>query len=530
MIGADARFSRLFVFAIGTSGYNEPSAAGEPADMVATRNYLAFDLGAESGRGLLGRFDGQCLKLEEGHRFPNGPVRMLDTLYWDLPRLFAEIKTALAQGVARAGDVVSVGIDTWGVDFGLIGRGETLLGNPVHYRDARTDGMLAAAFARIPRERIYEITGLQFLPFNTLYQLLALRESRSPILEVGETLLMMPDLFGWLLTGRRVGEQTNCSTTQLLDPRSGTWSDELCDRLDLPRAILPDLIGPGEVLGLLRPSVAEEVGLTRPLSVIAPATHDTASAVAAVPAVGAARGTPDWCYLSSGTWSLLGVEVLHPVINAETMRYNLTNEGGVAGTTRLLKNIMGLWLVQECRRTWARAGRDLSYEELTNRAQAAPRFAALVDPDDTTFLAPGDMPSRLTAFCKRTGQSPPGDEGAMVRCCLESLALKYRWVIDRLEAILGTTIKTIHVVGGGTKNTLLCQFTADACGRPVYAGPVEATAIGNILMQALGDGQLNSVADLRAVVARSFPVTVYEPIASSSWTDTAGRFATLLPT
>jgi rhamnulokinase len=497
--------------------------------MVATRNYLAIDLGAESGRGLLGCFDGQCLKLEEGHRFPNGPVQMLDTLYWDLPRLFAEIKTALAQGVANARELVSVGVDTWGVDFGLIGRGETLLSNPVHYRDARTEGMLTAAFARVPRERIYEITGLQFLPFNTLYQLLALRESRSPILQAAETLLMMPDLFGWLLTGYRAGERTNCSTTQLLDPWSGTWSDELCNGLDLPRAILPNLIEPGEVLGPLRQSVADEIGLKQPLKVIAPATHDTASAVAAVPAVTASGGAPDWCYLSSGTWSLLGVEVSQPVINAETMRYNLTNEGGVAGTTRLLKNIMGLWLVQECRRTWARAGRNLSYEELTTRAQAAPPFAALVDPDDAAFLVPGDMPSRLAAFCQRTGQVPPSDEGAIVRCCLESLALKYRWAIDRLEAILRTTIKTIHVVGGGTKNALLCQFTADACGRPVHAGPVEATAIGNILMQALGDKQLSSVSDIRAVVARSFPVTVYEPVATSSWTDAADRFGALVP-
>jgi rhamnulokinase len=496
--------------------------------MAATRNYLAIDLGAESGRGLLGQFDGQCLKLDEGHRFPNGPVRMLDTLYWDLPRLYSEIKTALALGLKRAGELVSVGVDTWGVDFGMIGRGDTLLSNPVHYRDARTDGMLATAFARVPRERIYEITGLQFLPFNTIYQLLALSESRSPILEIAESLLLMPDLFGWLLTGRRAGERTNCSTTQLLDPRSKTWSDELCTGLRLPRTILPDLIEPGEVLGLLRPSVAEEIGLTGPLTVIAPATHDTASAVAAVPAVTKSSGPPDWCYLSSGTWSLLGVEVSHPVINAETMRYNLTNEGGVAGTTRLLKNIMGLWLVQECRRTWARAGRDLSYEELTNRAQVAPPFAALVDPDDTAFLAPGDMPSRLAAFCKRTGQTLPADQGAIVRCCLESLALKYRWVIDRLEAILGTTIKTIHIVGGGTKNALLCQFTADACGRVVHAGPVEATAIGNILMQALGDGQLGSVSDLRAVVARSFPVTVYEPVATSAWTDAAARFAALV--
>jgi rhamnulokinase len=500
--------------------------------MGATSNYLALDLGAESGRGLLGRFDGQHLALEETHRFPNGPVQMVNTLYWDLPRLFQEIKVALGKGASHSGGIDGVGIDTWGVDFGLIGRGETLLGNPVHYRDARTNGMLEAAISRVPRERIYEITGLQFLPFNTVYQLLALSLSHSPLLDVAETLLMMPDLFGWLLTGRRAGERTDASTTQLLNPRTGTWSDELCRDLGLPRAILPELIEPGSELGPLLSSVADEVGLSCHVMVTAPATHDTASAVVAVPAkmsTSLKGAPPDWCYLSSGTWSLLGVELPRPVISAETMRYNFTNEGGVAGTTRLLKNIMGLWLVQECRRTWARAGREMSYEEMIARAQIAPPFITLVDPDDTSFLAPGDMPARLVAYCNRTGQVPPSDEGAMVRCCLESLALKYRWAVDRLESILGTTIKTIHVVGGGTKNTLLCQFTADACGRPVYAGPVEATAIGNILMQALGRGWLGSIGDLRAVVARSFPVTVYEPRDTAAWTDAAGRFASLVP-
>jgi rhamnulokinase len=500
--------------------------------MGVTSNYLALDLGAESGRGLLGRFDGQNLALEEVHRFPNRPVRMLDSLYWDMPRLFEEIKTALGKGALCNGGLDSVGIDTWGVDFGLIGRQETLLGNPVHYRDARTNGMLEAAFQRVSRERIYEITGLQFLPFNTIYQLLSLKLSRSPLLEIAETLLMMPDLFAWLLTGRRAGERTDASTTQLLDPRTGTWSDELCQVLELPRIILPDLIEPGSEVGPVRSSVAEEIGLSRCVTVVAPATHDTASAVAAVPAKVSNTlpgAPPDWCYLSSGTWSLLGVEVPRPVISAETMRYNFTNEGGVAGTTRLLKNIMGLWLVQECRRTWARVGRELSYEEMIARAQVASPFRTLVDPDDPSFLAPGDMPARLAAYCARTGQPPPSDEGAMVRCCLESLALKYRWAIDRLESILGTRIKTIHVVGGGTKNTLLCQFTADACSRPVYAGPVEATAIGNILMQALGRGQLGSIADLRTVVARSFPVTVYEPRDTAAWTAATSRFAALVP-
>jgi rhamnulokinase len=502
--------------------------------MAKTSDYLALDLGAESGRGLLGKFDGERLTLDEIHRFPNAPVRMLDTLHWDLPRLFDEMKTALrraaAGGAGASAGLDGLGIDTWGVDFGLVGRGETLLGNPVHYRDARTDGMMEAAFRRVPRERIYELTGLQFLQFNTLYQLLALRQSGSPLLDAAETLLMMPDLFAWLFTGRRAGERTDASTTQLLDPRTGAWSDELCGALGLPRAILPELIEPGTEVGPLRASVAEELGIAAGLRVIAPATHDTASAVAAVPTASSASpgGPPDWCYLSSGTWSLLGVEVPRPVITAETLRSNFTNEGGVAGTTRLLKNIMGLWLVQECRRTWARSGRDWSYEELVAQASAAWPFAALVDPDDAAFLAPGDMPARLAAFCARTGQPAPADEGAMVRCVLESLALKYHWAVGRLEQILGTTIRAIHVVGGGSRNALLCQFTADACGRPVHGGPVEATAAGNVLLQMMARGRIGSLSDARAVVARSFPVTTYEPRDTAAWVDAFGRFEALL--
>lgn len=492
--------------------------------------YLAIDLGAESGRGLLGRFDGERLDLEEMHRFPNGPVRLLRTLHWDLPRLWDEIKTALRKAAAASPALDGVGVDTWGVDFGLIGKNDTLLGNPVHYRDSRTDGMMEVAFARVPRNRLYEVTGLQFLPFNTVYQLLAMKQSGSPLLDVAETLLMMPDLFNWLLTGHRAVELTDASTTQLLDARSRTWSDELCRDFHLPRHLLTNLVEPGTELGPIAPMVAEELGVGA-FPVLAIGGHDTASAVAAVPVVGdsARSNPPDWCYLSSGTWSLMGVEVPEPVINEATLAANFTNEGGVAGTTRLLKNIMGLWLVQECRRTWARAGRDLAYDVLIPRAETAKPFASLIDPDDPSFLAPGDMPARIAAFCQRTGQPAPSDEGSFIRCCLESLALRYRWTVEKLESILGTQIKTIHVVGGGTKNTLLCQFTADACGRPVHAGPIEATAIGNILMQAIGRGHLSSLPDLRSVVARSFPVTVYDPRDPSAWTDAAARFAKLLP-
>ena len=489
-----------------------------------TTDYLALDLGAESGRGLLGRFDGDRLTLEEVHRFPNGPVRMLDTIHWDVPRLFDEMKTALRKATVGRPGLDGVGVDTWGVDFGLVGRNDTLLGNPVHYRDPRTDGIMESAFGMVPRERIYEITGLQFMPINTAYQLLAMKVQGSPLLEVAQTLLMIPDLFGWLLTGRRAGERTDASTTQLLNPRDGAWSDELCNGFGLPRSILPELIDPGTELGPLRRSVADELGISAPLTVLVPGTHDTASAVAAVPTKGTGSNPPDWCYISSGTWSLLGVEVPRPVINESTLRYNFTNEGGVAGTTRLLKNIMGLWLVQECRRTWARAGREYSYDELIAKARAARPFATLVEPDDPTFLAPGDMPARLAAYASKTGQPIPADEGAFVRCALESLALKYRWTIRRLEQILGTTIKAVHVVGGGSRNALLCQFTADACGIPVHAGPVEATAAGNVLLQAMARRRVGSLAEARAIVAASFPVDTFEPRETAAWEEASGRF------
>ena len=497
--------------------------------MAASSYYLALDLGAESGRGLLGRFDGAHLTLEEVHRFPNGPVRMLDTLHWDTPRLFEEIKAALRKAASGGARLEGIGLDTWGVDFGLVGRGDVLLGNPVHYRDTRTEGMVEAACELVPRERIYEITGLQFLVINTAYQLLALARAGSPLLDAAETLLMMPDLFGWLLTGRRAGEFTDATTTQLIDARSGTWSDELCDGLGLPRGILPDLIAPGSVLGPLRKDLAAEVGMTAETSVIVPATHDTGSAVAAVPAAGKGPGDPpDWCYLSSGTWSLMGVELARPIITEATYRYNFTNEGGVDGTSRLLKNIMGLWLVQECRRTWARSGREYSYEDLIPQAENAPAFRSLVDPDHPSFFAPGDMPDRIAAYCRETGQPVPDGEGAFVRCALESLALKYRWVVDRLEEITGTPIGTIHIVGGGARNALLNQFTADATGRSVQAGPVEATAIGNLLMQARARGRIGSLGQLREVVARSFPVTTYEPSDQAAWRDAVGRFETLV--
>jgi rhamnulokinase len=495
--------------------------------MTTTCDYLALDLGAESGRGLLGRFDGERLELEELHRFANGPVRLIDTLHWDLPYLFGECKKALAKAAAGR-ELDGIGVDTWGVDFALLGRGDVLLGNPVHYRDARTEGMVEAACALIPRRQLYEHTGLQFLPINTAFQLLSMVRGNSPFLDVAETLLMMPDVFSWLLTGVRLCEQSDASTTQLIDPRTRSWCDSVCQGLSLPREIMPQLVDAGTDLGPLLKSVAEELNI-KPTRVLSTAGHDTAAAVAAVPTLSKCLGgKPDWCYISSGTWSLMGVETAKPIINDQTYHHNFTNEGGVCGTTRLLKNIMGLWLVQECRRSWARAGRDFEYFELVPRAEAAKPFACLIDPDDPSFFAPGDMPARIASFCERTGQTPPSDEGAYIRCCLESLALKYRWCVERLEEILQTRLETIHIVGGGSKNVLLNQFTADATARVVRAGPVEATAMGNLLVQAMGRGRVASLADVRSVVAKSFPVTTYEPRDGEQWSEAARRFARYL--
>ncbi|MGQ9628001.1 MAG: rhamnulokinase [Anaerolineae bacterium] len=482
-------------------------------------NFIAFDLGAESGRGVLGQFDGERLTLREIHRFPNGPVRLLDSIHWDVLRLFMEIKQSLGLYVQEYGaEVAGIGLDTWGVDFALLGRDGSLLGNPWHYRDKRTDGMMEEAFRRVSREEIFEYTGIQFMQLNTLYQLLSMALARSPLLEVAETLLMMPDLFNFWLTGRKVCEFTDATTTQFYDPRRGDWARPLLEKLGLPTHILKEIVPPGTELGPLLPSVAEEVGLGR-VPVIAPACHDTGSAVAAVPARG-----QDWAYISSGTWSLMGVEVTEPVINEKTLNYNFTNEGGVEGTFRLLKNIMGLWLVQSSRQVWARAGENFSYTELTEMAAKAKPFKAIINPDDPAFIHPEDMVSEIRAFCGRTGQKVPEEKGEVIRCILESLALRYRWTLERLEELLGRRLNKIHIVGGGSQNRLLCQFTASSCGREVLTGPVEATAIGNVIMQALGQGHLASLGEARELVRRSFDVLSYEPVEGARWDEAYERF------
>jgi len=489
--------------------------------MPRTLDLLAFDLGAESGRAVLGRFDGERLHLSEVHRFSNEPVRLPDGLHWDVLRLFGEVKRGLMLCASEHGQPAGVGVDAWGVDFALLDRRGALLGNPYHYRDRRTEGMMEEAFRRVPRQEIFERTGIQFMQINTLYQLLAMVVGGSPALEVAETFLTIPDLFNYWLSGRAVCEFTSATTTQFYDPRAGAWATSLLERLGLPTGFLPEVIPPATSLGPLAPFVAEETGVGE-VPVIAPACHDTGSAVAAVPASGQGHA-----YISSGTWSLVGVEVREPVITPQSLASNFTNEGGVCGTFRLLKNVMGLWLVQECRRAWAQEGEQHSYEELARVAQAAPPFAALVDPDDPSFLRPPDMPAAIRDYCIRTGQRPPQDRGATVRCALEGLALRYRWVIERLEEMQGRPIRAINVVGGGSRNRLLCQLTADATGRPVVAGPAEATAVGNIIVQALALGEVSSLSEARALVRRSFDLATYEPRERASWDEAYARFLTI---
>ncbi|MBM3188492.1 MAG: rhamnulokinase [Chloroflexi bacterium] len=487
--------------------------------MAATSNYLAFDLGAESGRAVLGRLDGDRLDLSTLHRFPNGPIRIFNSLYWDVLRLYQEMVAGLRIYQHEIGEPLeSLGLDTWGVDFALLDRNDELIANPHHYRDPRTEGMLVEAFARVPREEIFAYTGIQFMEINTLYQVLAMKRRGDTALEQARTLLMMPDLFNYWLTGVKACEFSDATTSQFYDPRQGDWARALLERLDLPTHILADVVQPGSVLGPLHPAIAEAVGL-QGVSVVAPACHDTGSAVAAVPASG-----QSFAYISSGTWSLMGVESPQPIINQNSLRFNFTNEGGVCGTIRFLKNIMGLWLVQECRRTWEAEGEELSYSEMTRMAAEAPAFGPLIEPDSHDFLRPGDMPARIQAFCQRTGQREPQSRGEIIRCALESLALKYRWVLEKLELLLGRSLDTIHIVGGGCQNELLCQLAADATQRPVVAGPVEATAAGNVLMQALARGRIASLAEGREIVRRSFEMVTYEPAPSAGWDEAYARF------
>jgi rhamnulokinase len=479
-------------------------------------NYLAIDLGAESGRTIVGAYENGILSLAETHRFSNGPVRLPGGLYWDVLRLWTDIQAGITASATKY-PLASLALDAWGVDFALLDCNNTLLGNPYHYRDARTDGMLDEAFNRVSRERIFEQTGIQFMQINTLYQLLAMTLQKSPLVEAARTFLTIPDLFNYWLSGNICCEFTNATTTQCYDPIRRDWAYPLLEALNIPARILPHVCEPGTILGGLLSEVAVKTGAgSNP--VIAPACHDTGSAVVAVPAE-----NKDFAWLSSGTWSIIGCEADKPVMDGRALAYNFTNEGGVFGTWCLSKNIMGLWLVQECRREWG-----LSYDELTHLASESTPFHSLIDPDDPTFLHPGGMPDKIRAYCERTHQVMPQSKGEIIRVALESLALKYRLVLERLESLTGKHLSPLYIIGGGTKNKLLNQFTADSIGRNVISGPVEATAIGNILMQAIALGHLNTLDDARNVVRRSFSPEIYQPVQPAGWDEAYQRFIKLL--
>lgn len=477
----------------------------------------AVDLGAQSGRVAVGRFDGSRLSVSEAHRFANEPVEAAGTLRWDLDRLRRDTLDGL-RAAARDAALDSVAVDSWGVDFGLLDRSGSLVENPVHYRDARRAAALPDVFARVPARELYERTGIQLLPINTLFELAAMAAEGDPALESADVLLLIPDLFHHWLCGSRTSEFTNATTTQCFDPASSGWATDLLERLDVPTRLFPEVVPPGTPLG----EVTAEAGLGKAL-VIAVATHDTGSAVAAVP-----FNRSGSIFLSVGTWSLVGVEIERPLINDDTFAANLTNEGGVAGTFRLLRNVTGLWLLDECRRCWAEEGKEHTFEELVGLARSAPPLRSFVDPNAELFLERGgDMPRRIQGFCRRTGQPEPAGVGETVRCVFESLALKHAETVDVLREVTGSDPAELHVVGGGARNELLCAWTAEATGLPVLAGPEEATLIGNLLVQAIALGEIASLAEARDVVRASFEPTMYEPATSAEWQEARGRFAQL---
>lgn len=469
---------------------------------------LAIDLGATSGRGIIGSFDGKKLTLEENHRFDDNSSYLAGTLHWNIAGIYENIKTAIKKAPS---DIRSIGIDTWGVDYGLIGRDGRLLGLPVNYRDSRTDGMVDSTDRLISKEELYGTTGIQLLNFNTVYQLLAELRSEPRAFDNARKLLMIPDLLNYLLTGEELNEYTNATTGALVDARTRDWAKDMLTKLGIPTHILGDLVAPGSTVGGLREDVRREVGDIS-AKVVTVASHDTASAIVSVPATG-----DDFVYISSGTWSLMGTELKAPVISPETLKYSFTNEGGAEGRICFLTNIMGLWIHTECRRDFAKQdGYKTSYDELAELAAKSQPMRSVIAPNDVIFTPPGNMTGRIADYCRRTGQPVPETKGQFVRCVFDSLALCYRDTLRKINELTGRDTPFINIVGGGSKETLLCQYTADACGIPVYAGPSEATAIGNLAAQAIAAGEINDIAEAREVVRNSFDVTEYTPNTADS--------------
>ena len=486
---------------------------------------LAIDLGASSGRGIVGSFDGEKLTLTENHRFPSDPVTIAGTFQWDILRIFYEIKQAInkcALSVDR--DIATIGIDTWGVDYGLLDKNGQLIRNPVHYRDTRTVGIQDYAEQFMPKKRLYDITGIQFCDFNTVWQLAAEMRDNPELAAVADKMLNIPDLLNYFLTGKMQSEYTIASTGALLDARTGEWSKEIINAFGFPEKWFSPLVKPGTVVGPLLPELIDELGNIR-ANVVNVASHDTASAVVAVPAV---KGQ-DFIFISSGTWSLMGTETMSPIITDKSFGYNFTNEGGFGGSIRFLKNIMGLWIEQESRRQWKREGKSFTFDELSNAAMASKPCQCIINPDDPAFGVPGNLPKAIREYCEKPGQHIPENEGEIVRAIFDSLALRYKWAVDAIDDMKGTRIPFINIVGGGTKEAPLCQLCADACERPVYAGPVEATAIGNLAVQMISAGAIKDLSEAREVVRNSFEVKCYEPKTDKAlWDDAYARFKKLI--
>lgn len=481
------------------------------------KKVLAFDFGASSGRAIIGSFDGEKITLKEVHRFTNDPVDLGGTLYWDVLRLFYEIK----QGIVKAkiaGGFDSIGIDTWGVDFGLIDKNGRLLENPVHYRDKRTSGLVEESFKSVPRQKMYDITGIQFMELNTLFQLISLKKQRPEMLERADKMLFMPDLFAYFLTGKMCSEYSIASTSQLIDINTRSWSKELLDAFGIKESLFAPLTEPGTQLGNLSKEICEECGVES-VPVISVCGHDTQSAITAVPCE-----SGDFAFLSSGTWSLFGTELQKPIVNETSLKVNITNEGGFGGTTGFLKNIIGLWLIQESRRQWQREDKDYSYADLEKLALSEEPFKCFIDPDAPEFVPQGNIPERVREFCRKTGQYVPESVGEIMRCIYESLAMKYRMTFEKLCECTGKDYPVIHVIGGGTKDGLLCRMTASSCGKTVKAGPIEATVMGNVAVQLMSDGTIGSISEARKAVAASESLKTYEPENTDEWIKAYGSF------
>jgi len=489
---------------------------------MATKNFLAFDLGASSGRAILGTISDGKLTLKEIHRFENQMVEIDGSFYWNIFNLFGELKTGLKKCIHDFGvQPESVGVDTWGVDIALLDRNGMIVGLPYAYRDPRTNTAMEEVFKIIPQKELYLMTGIQFMQFNTLFQLYAYKRDHSPLLEITKDILFMPDALGYLFSGIKKNEFSIASTSQFLKPGKLEYEQKLFDAIDFDISMMQELVLPGTILGNIKPDIQKETG-SAPIPVIAVAAHDTASAIASVPATGR-----NWAYISSGTWSLMGIESDEPIISEEIQKLNFTNEGGVEGTTRFLKNIMGLWLLQECRRTWS-AKHNYSWPEMVEMSQKAAPFKCLIDPDARVFLNPGDMPAAIAAFCRQTGQPEPETHGEVIRTIFESLALKYRMTLDSIRSVSTTPIEKIHIIGGGSNNELLCQYTSNATNLPVYAGPAEATAIGNIMMQAKALEVVSSLEEMRSMIFDSFETKIFYPEGFGIWDIEYKRFKNLV--